>query len=238
MIKNIHNISLIFPAWNEEKYVEKAILEASEALKDITSNYEIILVNDGSTDKTAEIAKKLAKEDNHLRILHHKTNQKLGRAIRSGISTAKKDLIFYSDIDLPFDFKKIKEMIALMESANADIISAFRFNRVGKEQRRAIYSFIYNLLIKILFKVNIKDINCPAKLFKKSIFEKVKLKSNGSFIDAELIIKSIKKGYKVSQMGLKYFPREESQSRASNIMVILGILKEMVLLYKDTMCED
>lgn len=235
MIKNIHSISFVFPAWNEEKYIEKAIFKASKALKDITNNYEIILVDDGSTDKTREIAEKLAKEDNHIKVFHHKKNQKLGKTLRTGISAAQKDLILYSDIDLPFDFKEIKNMIALMELTNADIISAFRFNRAEKEFKRAINSFIYNFLIKILFRINIKDINCPAKLFKKSIFEKVKLKSNGSFIDAELIVKSIKKGYKVRQMRVEYFPRIESRSRASDLRTILGILKEMILLYKDTM---
>jgi len=233
----LNNISLIFPAWNEEKYVEKAILKANDALKEITNDYEIILVDDGSTDKTKEIAERLAKNNTHLRVLHHKKNQKLGKAIRTGISASQKDLILYSDIDLPFDFKKIKEMISLMELTNADIISAFRFDRTKKEPRRAIYSFIYNFLIKIIFKINIKDINCPAKLFKKSIFEKIELKSNSSFIDAELIVKSIKKRYKVFQMGLKYFPRTESQSRASSITVVLGTLKEMILLRKETMSK-
>jgi len=235
MMKNIPSISLVFPAWDEEEYVEKAVLKAGKALRDITNNYEIIIVDDGSIDRTREIAEKLAREDKHLKVLHHKINQKLGKTIRTGISAAQKDLILYSDIDLPFDFKEIRRMVALMELTNTDIISAFRFNRAKKEFRRAIYSFIYNLLIKILFRVNIKDINCPAKLFKKSIFEKVELKSNGSFIDAELIIKSIKRGYKVCQMEVKYFPREKSKSRASGPGVILGMLKEMILLYKNTM---
>ena len=234
-MKNIPSISLVFPAWDEEEYIEKAVFEATKALKNLTNNYEIIIVDDGSIDKTREIAKKLAEEDNHIKVLYHKTNQKLGKTLRTGISAAQKDLILYSDIDLPFDFKEIRKMVALMELTNADIISAFRFNRAEKEFKRAIYSFIYNFLIKILFRVNIKDINCPAKLFKKSIFEKVELKSNGSFIDAELIVKSIKKGYKVRQMEVEYFPRTESRSRASSPGVIWGILKEMILLYRETM---
>ena len=235
MMRYIPSISLVFPAWNEEEYIEKAVFKATKALKNLTNNYEIIIVDDGSIDRTKEIAEKLAREDRHLKVLRHKTNQKLGKTLRTGISAAQKDLILYSDIDLPFDFKEIKNMIALMELTNADIISAFRFDRAKKEFGRAIYSFIYNFLIKILFRVNIKDINCPAKLFKKSIFEKIELKSNGSFIDAELIIKSIKRGYKVRQMGVEYFPRIESRSRASDLRTILGILKEMILLYKDTM---
>jgi len=235
MIKNIPSISLIFPAWNEEKYVQKAVLKAGNALKEITDDYEIIVVDDGSIDKTGEIAEKLAKENGHIRVLYHKKNQKLGKTLRTGVSAAQKDLILYSDIDLPFDFKEVKKMIDLMEVTKADIISAFRLNRAEKEFGRTIYSFIYNFLIRILFWINVKDINCPAKLFKKSIFEKVELKSNGSFIDAELIIKSIRRGYKVCQMGIEYFPRIESRSRASNLGTVLGILKEMTLLYKDTM---
>ena len=235
MMKNISGISFIFPAWNEEEYVKMAVLEANKALKEITDNYEVIIVDDGSTDKTGEIVERLAEKDSRIKVLYHKKNQKLGKAIRTGISAAQKDLILYSDIDLPFDFREINKMIDLMELSNADIISAFRFNRAEKELRRAIYSFFYNLLIKILFRINIKDINCPAKLFKKLIFEKVDLKSNGSFIDAELIIKSIKRGYKVRQMGVEYFPRTKSRSRASSPGVIWGILKEMILLYRETM---
>ena len=134
--------------------------------------------------------------------------------------------------------QSFQRMISLMELTNADIVSGFRFNRVEKELKRVIYTFFYNLLVKFFFKINIKDINCPAKLFKKSIFEKIELKSNGSFIDAELIVKSIKKGYKVSQIELEYFPRTESKSRASNVAVVLGVLREMVLLYKETMSKD
>jgi glycosyltransferase involved in cell wall biosynthesis len=227
-------ISLIFPAWNEEDYVETAISKANESLLSFTNDYEIILIDDGSKDKTREIAESLAKKNDKIKIVCHKKNQKLGRTIRTGISSASKDIILYSDIDLPFDFKEIPKMVEFMIETDSDVVSCYRSGRFKKEPKRAFYSFFYNLLIKFLFFINIKDINCPAKLFKKSIFEKVDLKSNGSFIDAELIIKSIKRGYKVSQMKIKYFSREIGESRASDIKIVLKILKEMMLLYKDT----
>lgn len=230
----IPGISLIFPAWNEEVYVEEAILKANMALQAFTDDYEIILVDDGSSDRTGEIAEDLAGRNDRVKVVYHKTNQKLGRTLRTGISNAVKELIFYSDIDLPFDFKEIPKIVSFMKETKSDIVSCYRLKRFKEGPKRAFYSFLYNFLIKILFFVKLRDINCPVKLFKKSIFEKVDLKSNGSFIDAELIIKSIKRGYKVSQMEIKYFSRVKSQSRASDLKVILGILKEIILLYRDT----
>lgn len=228
-------ISLVFPAWNEEDYVEIAVLKADKALSAFTDNYEIIVVDDGSTDKTKEIAYRLAKKNKKLKIISHKRNQKLGKTIKTGISSASKDIIVYSDIDLPFDFNEIPKMMEFMLKTKSDLVSCFRVGRIKKEPKRSFYSFFYNLLIKVLFFVNIKDINCPAKIFKKSIFEKVDLKSNGSFIDAELVIKSIKRGYKVSQMKIAYSPREIGESRASDFGVIIKILKEIIFFYRDTM---
>jgi len=228
-------VSLVFPAWNEQEYVKEAILKADEALKSFTDNYEIVLVDDGSKDKTGEIADSLANENKKIKVIHHKKNQKLGKTLRTGFRNASKELIFYSDIDLPFDFKRIPEVVSFLERTESDIVCCYRLGRFSKEPKRAIYSFFYNLLVKVLFLINVKDVNCPVKLFKKSVFDKVNLKSRGSFIDAELVIKGIKRGYKFSQMEIEYFPREKSESRASDFRVVLGILKEMMLLYKDTM---
>jgi len=203
-------ISLVFPAWNEQEYVKEAILKANKALKSFTDNYEIVLVDDGSKDETGKIADSLADQNKKIKVIHHKKNQKLGKTLRTGFRNASKELIFYSDIDLPFDFKRIPEIVGFMEKTESDAVCCYRLGRFSREPKRAIYSFFYNLLVKILFLVDIKDVNCPIKLFKKSILNKVNLKSKGSFIDAELVIKGIKRGYRISQMEIEYFPRKKA----------------------------
>lgn len=231
-IKN-KSISLIFPAWDEERYVKKAVLKAIETLESFTDDYEIIIINDGSRDRTKKISEELVRKNRKVRLLNNETNQKLGVTLRKGIGAAKKDLIVYSDIDLPFDLKKIKDMVEMLERKKLDIVVGIRPDRYKKEPKRAIYSFFYNSLIKILFWVNVKDINCPAKLFKRDIFNDVKLKSKGSFIDAEMVIKSLRKGYKLGQIKLEYFPRIETKSRASDFKTIIKILEEIIKLYPE-----
>ena len=157
--KNNVGISLVFPAWNEQEYVEEAILKADEVLKSFTNNYEIVLVDDGSEDKTGKIADNLAEQNSKVKVIHHKKNQKLGKTLRTGFYGASKELIFYSDIDLPFDFKRIPEIVDFLKRTGSDIICCYRIGRFSKEPKRAIYSFFYNFLVRILFLVNVRDIN-------------------------------------------------------------------------------
>ena len=225
-------ITVFYPAYNEEAYIRRAV----EAVREVgdsmvrdgeVSDYEILIINDASTDKTGAIADELAARDGRIRVIHHNVNTGLGGAVKSGFSNAGMDLILYSDIDLPFDMMELKKACRLMRYYEADIVSAFRFDRTGEGIRRLIYSKVYNALIMLLFRLRVKDINFSFKLIRKEVLKYVQLKSDGSFIDAELLIKADRYGFKIIQFGTNYFPRSRGISTLSSWSVIFKIVKEL-----------
>jgi glycosyltransferase involved in cell wall biosynthesis len=228
------SISLIFPAWNEEDYVERAVARAMDVLPKLTDDFEILIINDASTDRTLEICEALAARNSRIRVISHQVNLKLGGAIRTGLANSTKDIVIYSDIDLPFDLQEVSRAVHLMSYLEADMICAFRFDRTSEGSKRIAYSFLYNLLIRNLFDVAIKDVNFSFKVIHRRVLEAIELKSEGSFIDAEMVVKAIRRGFRVFQMGVDYFPRTRGTSTLASPSVIAKILKELILLYPET----
>ncbi len=228
------SISLFFPAWNEEDYVERAVSRAQTVLARLTDDYEIIVVNDASTDRTQEICDQLAARIPQFRVITHPVNLKLGGAMRTGMSASTKDIVVYSDMDLPFDLNELERALHLMKYLEADMICAFRFDRTSEGPKRIIYSFAYNTLIRTLFGVHVKDINFSFKVMHRRVLEAVELNSQGSFIDAELVVKAIHQGFRVFQMGVDYFPRTRGVSTLSSPSVIAKMVRELVKLYPET----
>jgi glycosyltransferase involved in cell wall biosynthesis len=228
------SLSLFFPAWNEEEYVERTVSRAKVVLDRLTDDWEIIIVNDASTDRTREIAEGLGKRDARIRCVSHEVNQKLGGAMKTGFASSTKDIVIYSDMDLPFDLNELERALHLIDYLEADMICAFRFDRTSEGPKRIVYSFVYNLLIRQLFDVQVKDINFSFKVVHRRVLESIDLKSEGSFIDAELVVKAIRKGFKVFQMGVDYFPRTRGISTLASPSVIAKMLRELAGLYGDT----
>ena len=224
--------------WNEENYIERAIDAAREECEDLIrsgeiADYELIVVNDASTDDTGAIADKLAASDPRIRVVHHDVNRKLGGSMKSGFAAANGDLVLYTDADLPFDMHDVHRAIRLLRYYDADVVSAYRFDRTGEGYVRTVYSFFYNMLVRVLFGVRMRDINFAFKLCRMHIFEHVTLKSEGSFIDAELVVRAKKLGYTVVQFGTDYFPRTRGVSTLSSPKVIVKILREAWALRKE-----
>jgi glycosyltransferase involved in cell wall biosynthesis len=231
-------LSVFYPMWNEQDYIERALRFGKRACEGLVesgdiADYELIIVDDKSTDRTPEIADAMAAADPHIRVIHHDRNRKLGGSMKTGFAAATGDLVLYTDADLPFDMDELPRAVRLLRDYEVDIISAYRFDRTGEGSLRAIYTFVYNGLIKALFGVKVRDINFAFKLCRRRIFDHVELKSEGSFIDAELIIRSTRMGYEIMQMGVDYFPRTRGTSTLSSPGVILKILKEMWSLRTD-----
>lgn len=227
------SLSVFFPAWNEEEYVERAVTRAKTVLERLTDDWEIIVVNDASTDRTREIAEAMSAADPRIRCVSHEVNQKLGGAMKTGFSSSTKDVVIYSDMDLPFDLNELERALHLMEYLEADMICAFRFDRTSEGPKRIVYSFVYNLLIRTLFDVFVKDINFSFKVVHRRVLESLELKATGSFIDAELVVKAIRKGFRVFQMGVDYFPRTRGVSTLASPQVIVKMMKELGSLFGD-----
>lgn len=238
LLPAFQKLSIFYPMWNEEEYIERALKLGSDAARALLADgeiadYELIVIDDASTDGTAAIADRLAASDPHIKVVHHPKNRKLGGSIKSGFAAATGDLILYTDADLPFDMNELPRLVRLLREYDADIISAYRFDRTGEGSVRMVYTWVYNLLIKLLFGVRVRDINFACKLVRSRIFDHVTLESEGSFIDAELIIRSSRLGYEIMQMGVDYFPRTQGESTLSSPGVIATILKEMWRLRGD-----
>lgn len=226
-------LSIFLPMWNEELYVERAVEVASRvgaamvADGDI-ADYEVLVVDDASTDRTPQLADALAAADRHVRVVHHERNRKLGGAIKTGFANATGDLVLYSDADLPFDMEaEVPRAVRLLRQYEVDMVSAYRLDRTGEGYLRAVYTFFYNLMIRWMFRIKARDINFAFKLCHRRIFERVQLQSEGSFIDAELFIRATGLGFDVLQIGVDYFPRTRGESTLASPGIIVTILREM-----------
>lgn len=233
-----NKLSVFFPMWNEEDYIERAIDAAREECEDLLAgndiaDYELIVIDDASTDRTNEIAEHLAANDPRIKVVRHPENRKLGGSMKSGYAAATGDVVLYTDADLPFDMHDVHKAMRLMRYYDADIVSAYRFDRTGEGYVRTVYSFFYNMMVRVLFGTRKRDINFAFKLCRTRIFDHVELKSEGSFIDAELVVKAEKYGYSVIQFGVDYFPRTRGVSTLSSPSVIMKILREARALRRE-----
>jgi glycosyltransferase involved in cell wall biosynthesis len=227
------SISVVFPMYNEEAYLERAVAAAQEVLETFAPDHEIIIVDDASTDRTGELADALARADPRVKVLHNEHNRKLGGTLRAGYAVATKDLILYSDADLPFDFREVARGVRLLDYQQADVLAAYRFDRTSEGPLRTLYTLAYSALIRTLFHLRYRDVNFSFKLFRRSLLDRMVLKSEGSFIDAEFLVRAKKAGASIIQIGVDYFPRSRGNSTLASPRVILKILLEMARLWRE-----
>jgi glycosyltransferase involved in cell wall biosynthesis len=229
---HFESLTIFYPMWNEEETIERAVaaaFEAGDALIETgeIARYDVLIVNDASTDSTAALADAMAAADERISVVHHATNRKLGGTLKTGFENAKGEIVLYTDADLPFDMAEVAKAVRLLRIYEADIVSAYRFDRTGEGGRRLLYSYIYNHLIQTVFGLRLRDMNFAFKLMRRSLLDNVELRSEGSFIDVELLARSQKLGFSIVQFGVDYFPRTRGISTLSSNSVIFKILREM-----------
>jgi len=235
MDAHFDSLTFVFPMWNEEEMILRTVDAAKETgdefvRSDVLSDYDVLIVDDASTDATSKIADSLATSDPRIRVVHHAENRGLGCSVRTGLTEATADLVLYTDADMPFDLADLGKAIRLMRVYDADIVSAYRFDRTGEGAKRSVYSHVYNLLVKSLFRLRMRDVNFAFKLIRRDILQHIDLTSEGSFIDVELLAKARRRGFYIIQFGVDYFPRDRGTSTLSSPTVIAGILRELVQL--------
>jgi glycosyltransferase involved in cell wall biosynthesis len=227
------SVSLVIPMFNEEENIEHALACAIDALERYSGDWEIVVVDDASTDRSAGIVARESAAEPRIRMLRHSENRKLGASLKTGFAAAGKDLVLYMDADLPFDPQAIGPAIQAIRVTRADLIAGYRLDRTAEGFRRTVYSYFYNALIGVLFGWPHRDINFSFKLIRREVLEAVELKSEGSLIDAELIVKAKNLGFVIQQLGLDYFPRTRGSSTLSSPAVILKIFRELFTLYPE-----
>jgi len=218
------SFSLIIPLYNEEENVPLLIETIFKEIGNHPTFLEVVLVDDASSDKTVELLRAYSRQEPRIRLAQHERNRGLGAGIRSGLQTARGDLILYTDADLPFDFSLIPQLISI--AGQDRIIAGCRLNR-GEGPRRWILTKGYNLLIYLCFGLRARDVNFACKVIPRSLVQQTTLQSEGSFIDAEILLEALRLGLSIEEFPLIYHQRTRGQSTLSRPQVILGILKEM-----------
>ncbi len=221
-------LSLVLPAYNEEDNIEIVVRRALEVLPDYTTGFEIVVVNDGSRDRTGEIIDDLASEDDRVRPVHHATNQGYGGAVKSGFRASTCDYVMFMDADRQFDIADIRLLTPFVPLF--DIVAGFRMERSDPIHRR-INAEVFNLAIRILFDVHIRDLDCAFKIFRGDLIRSLELTSGGALLNAETMAKLRRQGATMVQVGVPHHPRVAGTATGGNLKVILRAMWGTVILW-------
>ncbi len=220
-------LSIFFPCFNEEPNVEKVALGALAVARRISDDYEIIIVNDGSSDRTGEIADRLSRQYPEIRVVHHERNKGYGAALQSGFKSARKELVFYTDGDGQFNIEEITKLLPLIEEY--DIVSGYRINRRDPMIRK-VNAFLWGTLVNLLFKFKISDVDSAFKLYRREIFDQITMESQGALIDTEVLAKARAKGFTITEVGVTHYPRQAGEQTGAKLTVIIKAFKELFKL--------
>lgn len=233
MNKIIDQLSVFFPTYNEEANIEKTVMVAREVLLDIAREWEIIIVDDGSRDRTGEIAQRLAKSDKRIRVVTHNPNRGYGAAFKTGFYSARYPWIAFTDADGQFDFSEITKLIAKQKETKADLVIGYYLARQVSLFRK-LNSFLWQLVVFLLFGLKVRDIDCGFKLVSKKVIDKIpKLESErGAFISSEFLIKAQKSRFKIVEVGVHHYPRKAGAATGAQLKVIIKSFVDLFKLWK------
>jgi glycosyltransferase involved in cell wall biosynthesis len=223
------SISFVLPAYNEEENIEKAVravIAAAEGLD--LADYEVIVVDDGSRDRTPEILESLRLENPHVRPIRQPRNLGYADALKTGFTSARLPLVFYTDSDLQFDVREVKNLIPASE--DYDIVCGYRIYRYDP-LTRLFLAWGYNLVARTIFRLRVRDIDCAFKLFRREVFDVIEIRSKKFFVDTEILAKARHHGFRMTEIGVRHYPRVGGRStvRASHVASTLKELTKMWL---------
>ncbi|MDD5557155.1 MAG: flippase-like domain-containing protein [bacterium] len=222
------SLTVFFPCFNEEENVERQTLEVDRVLRGITDDYEVVIVDDGSTDRTGEIADRLARENPRVRVIRHPHNLGYGNALKSGFHGARKDLVLYTDGDCQFDIRDVRKLLPLMREG-VDMVVGYRADRQDRPLRKFV-SRVYNRIIRLVFGLRVRDIDCAFKLFRRSVFDRIEIRSERFLIDTEILVRAKRAGLTIVEAGVAHLPRTRGKSTVSP-RDVFRTLRELALLW-------
>lgn len=232
MLTKLKELSVFFPCYNEESNIANTVKKALPLIRKIAEKWEILIINDGSKDKTAQVALNLQKLYPSLRIITHNPNRGYGAAFKSGFYNAKYEWIAFTDADGQFDFRDIIRLIRKQRATKADVVIGYYLGRKVPFVR--IWgSKLWELTVFILFGLRVKDIDCGFKLVNKRVIHRIpKLEAErGPFITSEFLIKAKASGFTIAQTGVHHFERQAGQATGSKLNVIISGFKDLFRLW-------
>lgn len=230
-ITKLPELSIFFPFWNEEKNIVAVVTAAMIVARTVAEKWEIIIIDDGSEDKTLTLAKKLESEHRNIRVISHHPNRGYGAALKEGFSSARYDYVIFTDGDGQFDFSEITKFIDSIKTA--DIVIGFRKKRRDANlMKRLILMNLLKIWDLILFRFHFKDIDCGFKMFtRKALNEIMPLRSEGAMITTEILAKAKKRKLRIKEVGVEHYPRQFGDQSGANIPVIIRAVLESLILW-------
>ena len=230
-MQKLPRLSIFFPFWNEEDNIASVVERALVIAPTVAEKFEILIIDDGSSDKTPEIAEKLARKHENIRCIRHSVNRGYGAALKTGFENAKYDPVVFTDGDLQFNFSQVTKFIEQIDSA--DIVIGYREKRKDKFFRHILMALL-KIWDFIFFRFHVRDIDCGFKMFRRSALEAIMpLRSEGAMITTEILAKAHAKKLRIKEVGVTHYPRKFGESSGGNIPVIIRAMLETFILYWD-----
>lgn len=233
MVKIIDELSVFLPTYNEEGNIKDVVSDVKKVLAEVAGKWEILIVNDGSTDETERIAAKLSTEDPRIKLINHEKNEGYGASLKTGFYNSKYKWVSFIDSDGQFDFSEISNFIQKQKETNADLVIGY-YQKRRVSLSKIITSKVWECVVFIMFGLKVKDIDCGFKLVSRKVLESIpKLESaRGAFISSELLIKSQKEGFKIVQIPVTHYPRIKGKGTGRNLNVVLRSFIDLFKLWK------
>lgn len=231
MEKKLPELSIFFPFWNEEKNIESVVESAIPVAKQVADKWEIIIVDDGSRDKTLQKAELLAEKHKNVRVISHKPNRGYGAALQEGLINSKYNYVVFTDGDGQFDFAEVTKFVDKIDKA--DIVIGYREKRQDDIKRHILMNLL-KIWDWMFFRFYFKDIDCGFKMFKREAIEKIMpLRSEGAMITTEILAKAKNKKLKIEQVGVTHYPRTHGAQSGANVQVVMRAVFESFILWSD-----
>ena len=224
-----HRVSVVLPAFNEEGNVAEAIRRLTAVVDALCEDHEIVVVDDGSTDRTAAIVRAAAEADPRIRLVQHPRNRGYGEAVRTGFREARLDLVFFTDADNQFDPRELARFLPWID--RVDVVAGYRVRRRDPLGRR-VAAAAWNYLVRVLFYVPVRDIDCGFKLFRRSVLAELDLESVGAMVSTEMMVKLGRSGRSIIELSVTHYPRTAGQARGIHPAVVLRAFTELAAMYR------
>jgi glycosyltransferase involved in cell wall biosynthesis len=222
------SLSLVLPAFNEALNIEFVVRDALRTLPLYSDRYEIVVVDDGSCDDTSAIVQRLAKEHEQVRLVSHQRNRGYGAALASGFAAATCDFIMFMDADRQFDIRDLGLLTPFVGAY--DIVAGFRMERRDPLHRR-VFAEMFNVVVRVLFGVHLRDIDCAFKLFRGEVLRGMALVSPGALVNTEIQAKARRQGAQLQQVGVHHYPRIAGEATGGSPRVIVRAMVETLVLW-------
>lgn len=233
MARVIDKLSVFLPIYNEEESIENVVLATKKVLQNVVTEWELIIVDDGSTDRSTEIIRELADAEKRIRVVTHKINEGYGASIASGLYESKFPWIAFTDSDGQFDFAEISNFIDKQKDSKADLVIGY-YKKRQVSTFKIITSKLWELTVFALFGLKVRDIDCGFKLISKKVIDTIPpLESQrGAFISSELLIKAKRAGFKIVEVPVTHYPRLKGVGTGRNLDVIIKSFMDLFRLWK------